>query len=98
SLFAVRSGQHQAGQRFVEQALARGAVGLMLDAQDVEAVRQSAAAVPFLVVDDLERALGPVAHAALGFPSRQVSVSGITGTNGKTTIASLCRQALTLLG
>ena len=50
------------------------------------------------MVEELERALGPIAHAALGFPCRQVSVSGITGTNGKTTIAALCRQSLNLLG
>ena len=91
SVFAVRGGQNAHGLRFVEQAIERGAVGLLLEAQDVAAVRQLSPASPLLVVEELERALGPIAHAALGFPCRQVSVSGITGTNGKSMIAVLCR-------
>ncbi len=73
-------------------------MGLLVEAGDVEAILQAHAGVPLLVVDDWASALGPLAHAALGYPARSVNVSGITGTNGKTTIAGLVRQCCERLG
>lgn len=98
SLFAARAGQRQDGRHFIEQALQRGAAAVLVSEQDASRVQQELAATPLLVVSDVALALGPLAHAALGNPSEQVAVSGITGTNGKTTSAILFRQSSSLVG
>jgi UDP-N-acetylmuramoyl-L-alanyl-D-glutamate--2,6-diaminopimelate ligase len=98
SVFAVRKGQLSDGNQYVGQALAQGAVALLVDAGDVAQLTSVHPDVPLLVVNDWNAALGPLAHAALGYPARRVNVSGITGTNGKTTIAGLVRQCFERLG
>ena len=58
----------------------------------------NADAVAWLAVDDPNAALGLVAAAFYRHPSRQLELVGITGTNGKTTVATLCCDAFTALG
>jgi UDP-N-acetylmuramoyl-L-alanyl-D-glutamate--2,6-diaminopimelate ligase len=45
-------------------------------------------------VDSVRRALGPLADAFFGHPSRDLAVAGVTGTNGKTTTCALLQGAL----
>jgi len=91
-LFAARAGSKANGVDFVTAAAHAGAVavlaprGLSLDF------------VPRLVVPDVGLALGHVAQALSGWPSRRLRVVGITGTNGKTTTAALVAQALSAAG
>lgn len=98
TIFAVRKGESTDGNRYVQQALERGAVGLLVQVEDADELRRLHPNLPLLVVNDWASALGPLAHAALGYPARQVNVSAITGTNGKTTIAGLVRQCFEGLG
>jgi UDP-N-acetylmuramoyl-L-alanyl-D-glutamate--2,6-diaminopimelate ligase len=51
-----------------------------------------------ITVADARAALGPLAAALYGFPARSLTMIGITGTNGKTTTATLVAQAQTALG
>jgi UDP-N-acetylmuramoyl-L-alanyl-D-glutamate--2,6-diaminopimelate ligase len=90
-LFVARRGEKVDGARFVGGAVARGATAVMaargaLDAQ--------ATGVPVLFVDDPAEALGFAASAVYGHPSFSLEVTGITGTNGKTTTAHLARAAI----
>ena len=98
ALFAVRPGQLNDGARYVHAALAQGASGLLIERSEMAGIAAAHAGVPLLVVNDWVAALGPVAHAALGYPAQTVNVSGVTGTNGKTTVVGLVRQCLERLG
>lgn len=98
SLFAVRKGQLDDGTKYIAPALHNGAVGLLVESGDVATLMSVYPGTTLLVVNDWSNALGPLAHAALGYPAQSVNVSGVTGTNGKTTIAGLVRQCFERLG
>ncbi|HEV7385865.1 MAG TPA: Mur ligase family protein, partial [Phenylobacterium sp.] len=54
--------------------------------------------VSYVLVADPVKAMGQLVHALHGFPSRQMRVVGVTGTNGKTTTATLLHRLLRGLG
>lgn len=84
--FAIR-GTHHDGAHYAAQALARGAVAVVAE----ELLRLSC---PVMVVPNARRALADAACFYYGYPSRTVPVIGVTGTNGKTTVAHLIRDCL----
>ncbi len=88
SLFACVRGETADGHRFAEQAVAAGAVAILAEA-DGDLPETVTGSVPVLRTDGVRRALGPVAAAVAGHPSRQLRLVGVTGTNGKTTVVNL---------
>ena len=86
-LFAAIPGFEIDGHRFVAQALAGGAVALLVQ-------REGPWPAPAIVVEDVRSALGPAAHAIYGDPTTDLTVVGITGTNGKTTTSFLAAAVL----
>src|ERR687886_244032 len=54
--------------------------------------------VPQLVVGDARAAMAPAADIFFGHPTRELTVAGVTGTNGKTTTAYLLRAILATPG
>jgi UDP-N-acetylmuramoyl-L-alanyl-D-glutamate--2,6-diaminopimelate ligase len=103
ALFVARSGQRAQGASYLAEALQRGAVAVLcehstLDTGALDTAALHTAAVPTLLVNDVSRALAIAAEAVHGAPSGRLSLVGITGTNGKTTTASLVQQALQALG
>ncbi len=82
----VRGAEHDA-HRFASAAVAAGAGWLLVD-HPVED------AVPQIVVPDVRAALAPVAAAVHGHPSRHLSVVGVTGTAGKTTVTHAIADVL----
>ncbi len=93
-LYAALPGAHAHGVDFVEQARTAGAVAVLTDPAGARRVRD----LPVLVVDEPRRVLGDVASWVHGHPSRQLTVFGITGTNGKTTTAFLLEAGLRAAG
>jgi len=77
---------------YLGEARKRGAVLFMGD-EEIESH-----GVPFILVSDVRPALGRMAAAFFGFPSRGLHVTGITGTNGKTTTTYLIESLLTAAG
>ena len=88
SLFVARQGQRVDGTRFIEAAFQAGACCVLCEPQ------VSVKGRPVIYVDQLNRAWGLAAQALAAHPSRDLKVIGITGTNGKTTVASLVAEAL----
>ncbi|HYQ00990.1 MAG TPA: UDP-N-acetylmuramoyl-L-alanyl-D-glutamate--2,6-diaminopimelate ligase [Polyangiaceae bacterium] len=93
-LFVARSGGKVSGAQFARAAVERGAVALIVE-RGAELPEISA---PMIEVADARRSLALAAEAVYGNPSQQLSVIGITGTNGKTTTAWLVERALTGAG
>ena len=81
-LFACVVGEHFDGHDFAQEAVERGATGLLVD-------RELPIATPQIIVDDVRSALGELAALVSGRPSDAMKVIGVTGTNGKTTVAQM---------
>jgi UDP-N-acetylmuramoyl-L-alanyl-D-glutamate--2,6-diaminopimelate ligase len=91
-LYAALPGFNVHGARFAADAVAAGAVAVLTD--PTGAALLVAADVPVLVVDDPRAVLGDVAAGVYGNPAGDLTMIGVTGTNGKTTTAYLIESAL----
>ena len=91
ALFFCVPGERYDGHEFAADAVARGAVALVVE-------RVLPLDVPQVVVDGARRAMAPAAAAFFGNPTDQLEVVGITGTNGKTTTAYLVYAILEAAG
>lgn len=90
-LFFAIKGTTYDGHDFVEEAVQRGAYGVVVE-------RPVRASVPVIVVEDARKALGLSAHHFFGKPSEKLKVVGVTGTNGKTTTTHLIETILNTAG
>ncbi|MDR0247011.1 MAG: UDP-N-acetylmuramoyl-L-alanyl-D-glutamate--2,6-diaminopimelate ligase [Burkholderiales bacterium] len=95
-LFAALPGTQHDGRRFIAEAIARGAVGILWEAGDRKTGddETNAITVPHWGIGGLAPSLGIVADAVYGQPSRHLPLIGVTGTNGKTSCAHWIAQAL----
>ncbi len=98
SLFLACRGRTQHGLQFVAEALGRGARAVFWEPADELPAPRLPAGVSGLAVPDLGRQAGAIADRFFGEPSRSLWVAGVTGTNGKTTVAWLVAQALEACG
>ena len=96
SVFFACPGVQSHGLDYAQQAVEAGAIAIVYDSDATIAVPQ--VGVPMIRVAELRRYLGELANRFYDHPSRAVRVIGITGTNGKTTVAWLLSQVLQLLG
>ncbi len=88
--FVAVAGRRDHGLRHLDEALAAGAVAVLVD----EAVETVAAPVPVVQVRGLRWRLGELATRLYQDPSEALQVVGVTGTNGKTSVAGFLAQAL----
>ncbi len=86
-VFHARSGEAFDGRAAIPAAEAAGAAAILSDAEGC-----SMAKGPALCSQDSHHVAGVLAHRLAGNPSLSIPVIGITGTNGKTTTASLAHQ------
>ena len=94
TLFFATRGTRTDGHRFIESAVAQGASAVVCE----ELPERIDPAVAYVRVPDSSVALGRVASAFYGHPSRKLRLVGITGTNGKTTTATLLYRLFRKLG
>jgi UDP-N-acetylmuramoyl-L-alanyl-D-glutamate--2,6-diaminopimelate ligase len=95
SVFVAMKGGSTDGNRYVEKAIAAGALGIVTDsAQKFDHLLVFEAGLPVLEVEHGRRALAEASAAFFGHPERRLAATGITGTNGKTTTAFLLEELL----
>ena len=88
SLFCCVPGAADDGHLHARDAVAAGAVALLVD-------HRIDADVPQLVVSNVREAMATVSATCFGHPAEDLSVVGVTGTNGKTTTTWMLRNILT---
>ncbi len=86
-LFAALRGADFDGHAYVDQVVVAGATALLVE-------RQQVVDVPQIVVPDSRAALAPVSTAFFGHPSHELTLIGLTGTDGKTTTSFLVNHLL----
>lgn len=94
TLFFAIKGTMVDGHQFIEKAIEQGAVAVVCEELPVNLKE----GVTYLQVDNSQKAMAYIAHEYYGKPSEQLKLVGVTGTNGKTTVATLLHQLFTNLG
>lgn len=84
-LFVAIKGTQVDGHAYITKAIEQGAAAILLETMPVE----KAEGVCYVAVASTEEAVGKVATLFNGDPTRKLKLVGVTGTNGKTTIATL---------
>jgi UDP-N-acetylmuramoyl-L-alanyl-D-glutamate--2,6-diaminopimelate ligase len=95
SVFVAMKGGSTDGNRYVDKAIAAGALGIVTDsAQTFDHLTVYQPGLPALHVEHGRRALAQASAAYFAHPERRLAATGITGTNGKTTTAFLAEALL----
>ena len=85
-LFVAMKGTQTDGHKFIKKAIELGASAVLLEDMPTETAEKD---VTYIQVKSTEDAVGKVATTFYGDPSHQLKLVGVTGTNGKTTVATL---------
>ncbi len=93
AVFVAIRGERLDGARFASDAIARGAAAIVAETEAPPGI-----AVPWIVTADARLALAELAAVFHGRPSEQLTVVGVTGTNGKTTTTYLAASVLDAAG
>lgn len=95
-VFLAFCGEYADGRKYIADAISSGVAAVVWEAEDFN--WDTSLPVPNVAVPHLRAQAGIVASHLLNYPSQSMWVAGVTGTNGKTSIASWLAQAFTALG
>jgi UDP-N-acetylmuramoyl-L-alanyl-D-glutamate--2,6-diaminopimelate ligase len=90
-LFVALRGANSDGHAFLDRAIALGAAALLVEEMPPPEIR---GAVPTVRVPDSRRALAPISARFFGNPAGELTLVGVTGTNGKTSTTYLVESIL----
>ncbi len=94
-LFVAMRGESTDGNRYLESALRQGATAIVTDSPAAyESLSASYPQVPAALVEHGRRALAEASAAIFDHPERKLALTGVTGTNGKTTTAFILESLL----
>jgi len=93
-LFIALPGEKAHGANFVQDAITRGAVAVLTDAEGALKV----SGVPVIISEHPRRAAGVISAWFYSEPMRDLYSVGVTGTNGKTTVTTLLHQIMSAAG
>lgn len=94
-LFIATKGTQSDGHTFIQGAIKAGATAILCEEMPKEMNEKQ---VTFIRVSNTEKIAGKVATQFYGNPTNQLKLIGVTGTNGKTTIATLLYQMFRQMG
>ena len=93
-VFIAIKGTQSDGHQFIKKAIDQGALAVVCQQMPKEIIN----GITYLQVQDTQQALAIMASHFYGNPSRELQLVGVTGTNGKTTIATLLYTLFTSAG
>ena len=96
NLFVAQDGTTVDGHKFITDCVAKGAKAVLLSKK--EFLPSQPDGVTYILTNDADEALGQMASKWFGEPSKKLTLVGVTGTNGKTTIATLLYKLTRALG
>lgn len=94
AVFVATHGTASDGHDFIEMAIEKGAKAIVCETMPAKTVE----GISYVQVENSSEALGQMASAWYDFPSSKLILVGVTGTNGKTTIATLLYHLFRALG
>lgn len=93
-VFLACAGTQVHGLDHAAQAIKRGAVAIVWEPQDTREVNPDDYSVPMIALESLSEKVGLIADRYFSQPSRSMSVVGVTGTDGKTSVGQFLAQVL----
>ena len=99
-LFVAQVGTAVDGHTFIESCVAKGCAAVVLSnkAHMPKEPSDKELSITYILVENTDHALGMLASQWFGNPSHELTLVGVTGTNGKTTIATLLYKLVRALG
>lgn len=99
-LFVAQVGTAVDGHTFIESCVAKGCAAVVLSnkAYMPKEPSDKTLSTTYILVENTDHALGMLASQWFGNPSHELTLVGVTGTNGKTTIATLLYKLVRTLG
>ncbi|CCH03415.1 UDP-N-acetylmuramyl-tripeptide synthetase [Fibrella aestuarina BUZ 2] len=98
SLFIAVRGTVSDGHSFIPKAIEQGATAILCEELPAERPEALPESVTFVQVENAPRAMGFLAANFYGHPSKKIKLVGVTGTNGKTSVATLLFRLFRALG
>jgi len=95
SVYVARAGSVSDGHNFIDSAILNGAVAVVCEVIPHQIIDKN---IAIIQVGDSAKALAELSHAFFDFPSKKLTIIGITGTNGKTTCTYILKQIFECLG
>lgn len=96
NVFVAQAGTAVDGHTFIAQCVEKGASAIVLDNPNY--MPATSEEVCYILVKSSDEALGKMAHYWYGEPTKHLQLVGVTGTNGKTTTATLLYKLFKSLG
>lgn len=96
SVFCAVPGLHHHGLKFADDAVQKGAAAVLYDPQGAPDI--AASATPYIAVDQLAARLPELAARLHDRPAEQLTLIGVTGTDGKSSVVHYCAQLLRASG
>ena len=102
-VFVAQVGTAVDGHTFIDGCVAKGAAAVVLSdrkflPEEVVSQKSKVESPCYILVENTDKALGLLASRWFGEPSKKLTLVGVTGTNGKTTIATLLYKLVRALG
>jgi UDP-N-acetylmuramoyl-L-alanyl-D-glutamate--2,6-diaminopimelate ligase len=94
AVFVAVKGAAADGHQFIDKAIASGAIAVVCETMPAALIDN----IVYVQAENSAAAAGYMAHNFFGQPSERMKIVGVTGTNGKTTIATLLYKLFTSLG
>ena len=92
TVFIAYPGNKHDGREFIQEAIENGAAGIIFESKNLK--KNLNLSIPNISISDLRNKLAAISSQFYEYPSKKISIIGITGTNGKTTSAYWLSQCL----